>query len=75
VGANKKAAPVNPDETGIALPSRDLSTAHTGAAQATPASEPPPQKRGFWSRLFGGGKDNKQSDNKQNNKPDKPAKP
>ena len=69
VGASKKAAPVNPDEAGISLPSRDLSTAHTGSAQPTEASEPAPQKRGFWSKLFGVGKDSKQ------NKQDKPARP
>ena len=73
--SNKKPDPVNPDNAGIALPSRDLSAAHTGSAQTPEASQPAPQKRGFWSRLFGGGKDNKQGESKQNNKSDPPARP
>lgn len=73
--SNKKPDPVNPDNAGIALPSRDLSTAHTGTAETTEASQPAPQKRGFWSRLFGVGKDNKQGENKQNDKSVQPARP
>ena len=65
VGASKKPAPVDPDQAGIALPSRDLSTAHTGAPQTTEAPQPAPQKRGFWSRLFGVGKDSSKQNNKQ----------
>ena len=73
--SNKKPAPVNPDNAGINLPSRDLSGAHTGSSQPTEAAQPAPQKRGFWSRLFGVGKDNKQDNKTDDNKSAAPARP
>jgi 1A family penicillin-binding protein len=65
VGGSKKQAPVHPEQAGISLASRDVSVDPAKSSQTSQSSQseaadkPASQKRGFWSRLFGAGKDKK----------------
>jgi penicillin-binding protein 1A len=77
-GKSGDAAPVPADQVGISVPpavsTTSPKTSGTGPtasapAEAGPSAEEPKKKRGFWSRVFGIGKD------KKSDKQESPAKP
>jgi 1A family penicillin-binding protein len=60
--------PMPVDATGLPVPPAAPNTAGTAGAPAQPGAaeaEPAPKKRGFWSRVFGGGRDKKDEDRKK----------
>jgi penicillin-binding protein 1A len=65
----EKPQPPRVEDTGLPAPSATAAT--TGISPETEvAPEPPKKKRGFWSRIFGGGKsDDKRNNEKANKKP------
>jgi penicillin-binding protein 1A len=71
LGHDDKAPSPSADDPAVAVPP-PAATSGSAAAAVETAPPPPPQvkkKRGFWSRLFGIGKDNRSEDK------DKPAEP
>jgi hypothetical protein len=64
-----KPQPVRVEDT--VMPAPVATAATTGISPETEvAPEPPKKKRGFWSRIFGGGKgDDKRNNEKANKKP------
>jgi penicillin-binding protein 1A len=67
-GKDSSPPPTPVGATGLPAPPPPPHSAGTAAAPAQPAqaeAEPAPQKkRGFWSRIFGGGRDQKEDDKK-----------
>ena len=60
--------PMPVDATGLPVPPSPPNSAGTAGAPAPPGAaeaEPAPKKRGFWSRVFGGGRDKKDEDRKK----------
>ena len=78
-GKDSGPPPVPIDSTGLpSAPSTPASTSGSPAASAPPVAggtveEPAPKKKGFWSRIFGGGKDKKGDDKKKEDAPRKPS--
>jgi membrane carboxypeptidase/penicillin-binding protein len=78
LGIRSAPAPVHANDPGVvgAPPASTAAASSTAAANPpliAPAPEPKP-KRGFWSRLFGIGKDHDHSQQRDPHEPDKPEK-
>src|SRR5207244_11040667 len=70
-GGEEKPVPPKVEDTGLpAVAAATVPT--TGVVEIEPQPQPEPKKkRGFWSKLFGIGKDRDQSDNANEDKPTK----
>jgi penicillin-binding protein 1A len=67
-GKDSGPPPMPVDATGLPVPPTPPHTAGTAGASAQPGAaeaEPAQKKRGFWSRVFGGGRDKKDEDRKK----------
>src|SRR5205085_2086803 len=68
-GAGEKPVPPRVDET-APPPSPPAASSETDTMVQSPPTEPPKKKRGFWSRIFGFGRDSSKTDNRDSNKTD-----